>query len=284
MDTLTLIQIYIVITSTTRPPGCHNSYKRGLNRLGGDVVRSWSTSTPLKYLGVDVGFEYIKPQWSRQQDRCSNSDRHKSRRTLHKINENSCYSRRVQHTYKMKPTTILLAFLGVVSAMPAPAQESTDAAAGADRRRRLEITFCRIENFEDCDIIETAEHDECSKSFKLLALFCVLANRQTPFPHRSMTASAPSASTVLISAPSTSESKKHCPQHFITSSDKTVTLAALDAASLMPGLCRRCTRNSGTASARTVALERYGKRRIEGIRYCFVSLDGAEFLYELILI
>lgn len=64
----------------------------------------------------------------------------------------------------MKPTTIFFGLFGIVSAMPAPAQASTDAAAGADRRRRLEITFCRIENFEDCDIIETAEHDECSES------------------------------------------------------------------------------------------------------------------------
>ncbi|KAL1893356.1 hypothetical protein Sste5346_006534 [Sporothrix stenoceras] len=62
----------------------------------------------------------------------------------------------------MKPTTILLTFLGIAAAMPDPATESTDAVAGASRRRRLEITFCRIENFEDCDIIQAAEHDLCN--------------------------------------------------------------------------------------------------------------------------
>ncbi|KIH89922.1 hypothetical protein SPBR_01093 [Sporothrix brasiliensis 5110] len=62
----------------------------------------------------------------------------------------------------MKFAAALLALVAVAFAMPAPTDESTAAVADADRRRRLEISFCRIENFQDCDIIESAERDECN--------------------------------------------------------------------------------------------------------------------------
>ncbi|KJR82044.1 uncharacterized protein SPSK_03690 [Sporothrix schenckii 1099-18] len=62
----------------------------------------------------------------------------------------------------MKFAAALLALVAVAFAMPAPADASTAAVADTDRRRRLEISFCRIENFQDCDIIESAERDECN--------------------------------------------------------------------------------------------------------------------------
>ncbi|ERS97532.1 hypothetical protein HMPREF1624_05701 [Sporothrix schenckii ATCC 58251] len=62
----------------------------------------------------------------------------------------------------MKFAAALLALVAVAFAIPAPADASTAAVADTDRRRRLEISFCRIENFQDCDIIESAERDECN--------------------------------------------------------------------------------------------------------------------------
>ncbi|CAK7203182.1 hypothetical protein SEUCBS139899_005913 [Sporothrix eucalyptigena] len=61
----------------------------------------------------------------------------------------------------MKNIAALVALVAIVAALPAPAQESA-AAVDTASRRRLEMTFCRVENFEDCDIIESAEHDVCN--------------------------------------------------------------------------------------------------------------------------